>query len=127
MTVQTDSRTALKSELVTLAAYIGPSVSRELEKSRTLLEAGHSTEAALRLGRAVEAILYAIANEFGIELKNREIKILADLQQSIRTAEVALIRDPSIEKVLALAKISQRLSEAIARLAEDDQSRKGEP
>jgi hypothetical protein len=115
----------IPEETVSKAAEFGPAIAYELRRANELRESGLFTEATLRLGRAVEASLFATAREFEVSVVVKSIQILANLSKSLRDAEVNVMRKKSSEEVRSLSNVSKRLSEAIARLTENESARHG--
>lgn len=107
------------------AQVMDPAIERELRRAEQLAGHGFYTEAGLRLGRAVEAALYGVAIEFGLDLTNRVIDELKGLQDMLRQSQANLLRDPSSDNVRGLSNISKRVAECIARLAEEPAKRQG--
>ncbi len=99
---------------------------RELARAEHLAERGFYTEAGLRLGRVIEASLYSIARELGLDLTNRSIERLANLADTLRQNEIGIMRRRSASEVRQLSNVSKRLSEAIAHLTQDELLREGE-
>ena len=114
------------NKLRVYAERIDSSVLRELDRAERLAERGFYTEAGLRLGRVIEASLYTIADELGLDLTNRSIEKLANLGDSLRQNEINIMRKRTVDEVRLLANISKRLSEAIALLAQNELVRQGE-
>lgn len=108
-----------KAELAEFTA-----VAHELHAAASRYQAGLFTEAVMRLGRATEASLYAVAREFGINV-NLHIPALSVLQDSILGMQARILKIRTTEEVKKLAVISKQLSEAIAVLMEDADSRSG--
>ncbi len=107
------------------AERIDSSVARELDRAELLAARGFYTEAGLRLGRVIEASLYSIADELGVDLTNRSIEKLANLRDSLRQYEVQIMKRRTVDEVRQLANTSKRLSEAIVLLAQDELLRQG--
>ena len=99
-------------------------VAHELIEASKRSEAKLYTEAVLRLGRATEASLYAVAREFGINLQ-LHIPKLAELQNALRGVEANILKKRDATEVKKLADISKQLAQAIAILMEDSESRNG--
>lgn len=105
-----------------------PASEREYERSESLAQDGYWTEAALRLGRAVEASLYEVASAANILLTDTIIAELQPLIKSLKENEVQIIRNfADGQRVRRLAKVALRLSEAIADLTADPNKRSGIP
>lgn len=103
-----------------------PIVAHELTRAQQLAAQEFYTEACLRLGRSVEATLYGTAREAGIALTDIRIEVLANIQQSIGTTEINIIKQRSLEAVRTpLSNISKQLSLAIADLVENPILREG--
>jgi hypothetical protein len=114
------------SDLNQHARAIGDIVVYELNRASKLAEAGLYTEASLRLGRAVEAGLYCIGRELGVDLTNRTIEQLNKLQNDIRSVEVNIIKKGSTSEIRTLCKLSTKLTTAVADLIEHDSQRSGQ-
>jgi hypothetical protein len=108
--------------LVKQAGY--DAVAFELGEAQARSESGLYTEAVMRLGRATEATLYAVARKFGINLL-LHIPQLAALQKAVRGIEVSILKNREASEVKKLADISKQLSQAIATLMENESSREG--
>lgn len=113
-------------EIIEYAELIDPAIVRELNHSKNLADNNFFTEASLRIGRAVEASLYSIAREIGVNLNNLKIAKLSNITDSVRKAEVDIIRKGSNDEIRSLANISKLLSETIAHLTENGDLRKGQ-
>jgi hypothetical protein len=115
----------IKEETVSKIAVFSKAAAYEAQRAKELEESGLYTEATMRLGRAVEASLYAAAAEFEVSVVAKSIEILANLGKSLRNAEINVMRKKSSEEVRSLSNLSKRLAEAIAQLAEDESARGG--
>jgi hypothetical protein len=115
----------IAEETVSKFELFGPAIAHELQRANKLEEIGLYTEATMRLGRAIEASLYAVAREFGVSIVARSIEDLTKLRDALRSAEVNVMRKQSSEMVRSLSNLSKSLCEAIARLAEDTPRRAG--
>jgi hypothetical protein len=113
--------------LIELAESIAGSVAIELRSAESLENTRFFTEASLRVGRAVEAVLYAYASALKMELLDREITELAGLVKTIRETQAKIIRTKNCDDVRSLSNVSKRLSEAISKLSEDADKRVGTP
>ena len=113
------------NSLRTYAERIDLAVVRELDRAEHLAQRGFYTEAGLRLGRVIEASLYSVADELGLDLTNRSIERLSNLTDSLRQYEVSIMRKQTVDEVRLLSNVSKRLSEAIAHLAQDELLREG--
>jgi len=84
------------------------------------------TEAALRLGRATEATLYAVARELGMPLTNQTIKSLSKFKDMIDERIVRILKKGDFTEVKGLAQVVENLAETIAELASNTQLLAGE-
>jgi hypothetical protein len=99
-------------------------VSEELKRAEHLIHNTLFTEATMRLGRAAEASLYAVAREFGINLQIR-IPELSKIQNKISQFEASILKKKTPTEVKKLSIISKELSDAIAELMENEDLRSG--
>lgn len=109
-------------------AGLMPASAREFDLACRLQEAGFLTESGLRLGRAVEAGLYAVARELVLPLTDTVVREIEHLCSGLREKGHEIMRGPEdASKVRQLADVSKNLSEAIAYLVEYPERRKGVP
>lgn len=115
----------ISKNLIQLADAAGyDAISFELGKAKERADSQLFTEAVMRLGRATEATLYAVAREFDVDLK-LHIPALAALQESLIGAETMIMKSGGAAEVKLLANVSKKLSLAVADLMECENSRKG--
>jgi hypothetical protein len=100
-------------------------VLRELRRADDLANARAYTEAALRLGRAVEAALYASGRAFNIRLENRSITSLAGVQDKVQEIQSILVDNRDTRSVRLLAEVSSMVATCIAELVENEDLRIG--
>lgn len=100
-------------------------VAFELSEARRRKEDGLLTEAVMRLGRATEAALYAVARELKVDLR-LQIPQLASLQTALKGHEMRILKSRGTDDVKKLADLSKVLAQAIAALMEDVKGRRGE-
>jgi hypothetical protein len=111
--------------LIKLAHAAGyTAVASELEKANERASGKLWTESVMRLGRATEAVLYAVAREYHIDLQ-LHIPELSDIQNSLQGVQVNILKKQSTVEVKKLADLSKQIASAIAVLMENDCSRKG--
>ena len=111
--------------MLTAANLNENAVFREMKMSALLVKEGCYTEAALRLGRALEAGIYELANLMEIDLTARVIPELDSIQQQIQEAQVKILSTQSAQEVRKLTNIIKNLADAIAALIEDPSQRVG--
>lgn len=115
----------IHNEVIELAAVAGyDAVAYELNEAKKRAEDQLTTEAVMRLGRATEATLYAVAREYEVNLQ-LHIPELAALQDSLRGTEAKILKNGDVSEVRKLADLSKQLAEAIAALMENEDSREG--
>lgn len=115
----------IDDEVINLADAAGyAAVAFELKEANKRAQKQLMTEAVMRLGRATEATLYAVAREYGVNLQ-LHIPELAALQDSLRGIEAKILKSGDVSEVKKLAELSKQLSEAIAALMESEDSRGG--
>ena len=101
-------------------------VFREMNMSASLVTKGCYTEAALRLGRAMEAGIYAVARLMEVDLTPRVIPKIDNAQEQLRQAQVKLLRSQSIKNIRELTNVIKKLSDAVASFIEDPTQLVGE-
>ena len=109
---------------LTYAEQFGEAIAYELREAERRAEAGLYTEAVMRLGRATEAALYAVAREFGVNL-HLQIPDLVALQQKLQGLEGKILKHPTSDEVHGLADVAHSLAKAISVLASDESARRG--
>jgi len=102
-----------------------PDTERDLLRADKLARAGYYTEAAVRLGRAMESALFTLGRESGIDVRRRKVKLIADVVQSLEGAQAVLVRSRAPTDVRSLADVSRRLAECIADLTAQEALRAG--
>lgn len=110
----------IRPNLVAYAEAFSWAVVHELEQATLRAKSGLFTEAVMRLGRATEASLYAVAKDRGLSVLNQKVQELAIIREQVRACEVELMRSPGIISVKKLAGLSKRIAEAIALLAHEE-------
>ena len=117
----------IRSEIAVLARAAGyDAVAFELVEAEARVKGGLHTEAVMRLGRATEASLYAVAREFGVDLR-LHIPQLNKLHGALKGLEVRFLKNRETSEVKKLADVSRLLSQAIAVLMESEETRAGKP
>jgi hypothetical protein len=104
-----------------------PDAARDLVEAKRLARSGHYTEAAVRVGRAMESALFATGRSAGVDVRRRRVKQIADLITSLESSQAELIKSRTTEQVRSLSKTSRRLSECIADLTANEHLREGKP
>lgn len=84
------------------------------------------TEAGLRVGRSIEATLYALARANCVDLQDKMLPELKAVKDKIRQAEVRILRNNDLAEVQQLAEASKLLSIAIAKLSRSTSANVGE-
>jgi hypothetical protein len=115
----------IDQQLIEFAKSAGYNVVyEELKRVNELIKNKLFTEATMRLGRATEATIYAVAREFGINLQ-LHIPELSNIQTQIRQFEASILKKKTTIEVKKLSNISKQLSDAIAELMENEDLRSG--
>ena len=104
-----------------------PEAKVEMDKAKGLTALNLYTEAGVRVGRAVEAGLYAFARDIGAPVTDMRLQSLIRARNKLAECEVSILKEKSIEQVKGLAHVAKFLSQAIAVLAEDISTRDGLP
>jgi hypothetical protein len=111
--------------LAKLAEMISEPIARELNAAIELAEAKLYTEAGLRIGRCLEATLYALARENSVELQDRILPSLKPTKDKIRQAEVEILRTSGSDEIRQLDDALKLLENAISELSRSDHARVG--
>lgn len=109
------------------ALPLSPEASAEMDRVATLKHSGFITEAAVRIGRAIEAALYSVAVELGKPVRRVAIPELSKVRNQLDSAESTQIRRADQVASVELAEAAKLLTHATAVLAANEQSRIGEP
>jgi hypothetical protein len=104
----------------------GEAVHSEFRRADRLAQSEYFTEAVVRLGRGVEAALYATARELSVDLTHRVIKDLEKIRSDLQGRQVKLLQHQTDDAVRELANVSKLLAESIALLSVNKDSRAGE-
>jgi hypothetical protein len=116
----------IRPEVQFLAEEAGyDAVAFELGEAKARSESGLYTEAVMRLGRATEATLYAVAREFGIQFDLQILKLRL-LQNDLRGIESRILKTIDVIEVGALEKLANEdLPNVINQLKSDEMMRRG--
>jgi hypothetical protein len=101
-------------------------VAYELIRAERLSRLRLYTEAAVRLGRAVEADLYATARDLGIDLTDRIIPKLEDIRKEIQGSQTKIALSRQFSDISDLSAIVTRMVVAMLELANNSDLRSGE-
>jgi hypothetical protein len=93
-------------------------VYRELKKSQALVEQKFYTEAALRLGKAVEASIYSTARQLGISVSITGLERLDNIADEIEVAQVTIAQNQSKEGIKKLLKCIKDLASTVDTLVD---------
>ena len=91
-------------------------VYRELKKSQALVEQEFYTEAALRLGRAVEASIYSTARDLRVSVSIAGLETLDQIGYEIQTAQVNIAQGQEKDGVKKLLKCANQLINVVDKL-----------
>lgn len=102
-----------------------PEVDAEMDRVAALKHSGFITEAAVRIGRAIEAALYSVAVELGKPVRRVAIPELRKVRDQLDNAESNQMRRADQVAAVELAEAAKLLNQATAVLAANEQSRLG--
>ena len=108
------------------ALPLPPEVAAEMNRVSALKQSGFITEAAVRIGRAIEAALYSVAVELGKPVRRVAIPELSKVRNQLDSAESNQIRRVDQVASVELAEAAKLLTQATAVLAANERSRLGE-
>jgi hypothetical protein len=103
-------------------------VYRELKKSQALVEQKFYTEAALRLGRAVEASIYSTARELGVSVSLAGLERLDQIGDEIKVSQVTIAQGQKEKGIKKLLKCVKDIADVVDTLVapSNDQKTKGQ-
>ncbi len=104
-------------------------VYRELKKSQALVEQKFYTEAALRLGRAVEASIYSTARELGVSVSLAGLERLDQIGDEIKVSQVTIAqgqKEKGIKKLLKCVKDIADVVDTLVAPTSNSQKTKGQ-
>lgn len=109
---------ASQAEQLDIAVY------RELKKSQALVERQFYTEAALRLGRAVEASIYSTARELSVSVSLAGLERLDQIGDEIKVSQVAIAQGQKEKGIKKLLKCVKDLADVVELLVSPSSSQK---
>jgi len=102
--------------IIDLAKDFDIVVYRELKRSQALVEQKFYTEAALRLGKAVEASIYSTARQLRIRVSIAGLERLDNISDEIEVAQVTIAQNQSKEGIKKLLKCIKDLASTVDTL-----------
>ena len=116
------------ANLLAYANLIHVSCGHEVERAGELASEQLYTEAAVRLGRAMESALYAVAREVGLGVEDVEIEPIKKLRDMLWAVQVEILRrfDRSSAKS-RMGDVAKLFAVAIADIFSDDDHHNGSP
>lgn len=121
----TNDRKERLEQVLKQAESLSEPTHREITKAMILKEHGFTTEAVVRLGRALEAALYHCARSIGLSLRNVTIPDLDKVSDGILEANRLIVRQKRDTDVEKLADNAKLLAKAIAVLSRKEELRPG--
>ncbi|WP_190315952.1 hypothetical protein [Pseudanabaena sp. UWO310] len=97
-------------------------VYRELKKSQALVEQEFYTEAALRLGRSVEASIYSTARDLGVSVSVAGLGTLDQIGDKIKVAQVTIAQGQVTDGIKKLLECISDLVRSVDLLVESNNS-----